>query len=136
MTDEAKIRAALESRLSAMAGVITTAWENEDFTPPVDGAAYQMVRLMRAQPESPTIDTFRRHVGFLQVTICFPQSTGPGDAEDYAGTLAAWFPKRLSLTSGGVVVTIEGTPYVMPGFDDDERYVVPVRIPYFSNIST
>lgn len=134
MTDEALIRAALEERLAAITAPLSTAWENAPFSP-VSETPYQRVNLLRAQPENHEMGTSRRHLGILQVTLMYPQSNGPKDAEERAGALAAWFPRGLSLTKGAVVVTIDGTPYVMAGFQDEDRYSVPIRVPYFANIS-
>lgn len=132
---EASIRAALETRLDALSPALATAWENNDYTPVAD-TPYQRVHLMRAEPENPTFDAFRRKLGFLQVTLFYPQGDGPAAAEARADLLSAHFPRGLTLTSGGYKVIIDGTPYVMPGFVDEDRWAVPVRVPYFSNIST
>lgn len=131
---EVAIRAALEVRLNALLPALATAWENADFTP-VSGTPYQRVNLLRANPENPTFDAFKRKVGLLQVTLFYPQSAGPGAAETRADLLAAHFPRGLAMTKSGYVVTVDGTPYVMAGFQDGDRWAVPVRIPYYSNIS-
>jgi hypothetical protein len=128
------IRAALEVRLAAQLPAIDTAYENATYSPSA-ATPYQRVELMRAQPENPTYDAFKRKKGVLQVTLMYPQAAGPGAAEARADALGLWFPRGLTLTSGGIVVVIDGTPYVMAGFQDGDRWSVPVRIPYFSNIS-
>lgn len=129
------IRAALEVRLAALAPTLATAYENQDFAP-TPGTPYQRVNLMRAQPENPTYDAFKRKSGLLQVTLMYPLGDGPGAADTRADLLAAWFPRGLSLVSGGITVIVDGTPYVMGGFVDEDRWSVPVRVPYFSNISS
>ncbi len=132
---EAAIRAALETRLSLLTPALSTAWENVTFSPD-ETLPYQRAHLLRAQPENPTFDTFKRKLGVLQVTLFYPQQDGPANADARADLLAAWFPRGLAMTSGGYVVTVDGTPYVMPGFQDEDRWAVPVRIPYYSNISS
>lgn len=134
MSDVA-IRAALEQRLAAQAPALSTAYENVDFSP-ADGVPYQRVNLMRATPENPTFDGFTRELGILQVTLMYPLGAGPGVAELRAKALKEWFPRRLNISSGGIVVVIDGAAYVMAGFRDEDRWAVPVRIPYFSNISS
>lgn len=134
---EVSIRAALEKRLNAMAPAIATALENVQFTPPAEDVPYQMVHLMRAEPENPEMGvTFSRSLGVFQVTLLYPRTKGPGVAEARAEAIKQWFPRGLTLTQGGVQVIIDRTPYVMPGFADGDRWAVPVRIQYFSNLTS
>ena len=133
---DVRVRAALETYLSTMQGVVDTAYENVAFDP-VENTPYQRLELVPGEPENPTAggDTHRRLLGFLQVTLMFPLNGGPGAAAAYAELLRARFPKGLSLTNGGVIVTIPNTPYVMGGFVDNGRWSLPVRISYFANIT-
>lgn len=134
MSDKA-IRAALETRLSAIGSPLATAWENLEFEP-TPGVPYQRVSILRAEPENPELSgTLVRLSGFMQVTLFYPQADGPGAAEAKAEAIRAHFPRKLTLSSGGVSVVIDPTPYVMQGFADGDRWAVPVRVPYFSNIS-
>lgn len=131
------IRQALETRLAALVPALETAHENMKFTPK-DGTPYQRVDFLPAEPENPTIDDFRRFLGVMQVTLLYPIGGGVGTAMERAEAIRAHFPRRLSLSSGGIVVTIHRTPYIMPGFRDvrdENRWAVPVRVPYFSNVS-
>ena len=131
---EAKIRAALEERLAALAPAVATAYENAPYKP-VEGTPYQRVNLLRADVENPEMGGSKRALGLFQVTLFYPRGKGPGPAETRADLLAAHFPKGLSLTKDGYVITIDGTPRIMAGFEDGDRWAVPVRVPYFSNIS-
>ena len=128
------IRAALETRLVAMAPLLATQWENAAFVP-VACTPYQAVSLLMATPQNPTLgDGFFRELGFLQVTLRYPQNAGAGAAGAQAQAIRAWFPRGLSLTAGGVSVTVSGTVDIQPGSIDGDRYAVPVRIPFFANI--
>lgn len=128
------IQRALELRLDAMLPKLDTAWENGSYVPNAS-AAYQKVNHMRAQPDNPcAASVFVRETGFMQVTLLYPQNGGAKDAVARAEAIKAQFTRGLSLTNGGVVVTISNTPYVMPGSVDGDRWSVPVRIPYFANI--
>lgn len=131
MSDVA-IRAALEKRLDAMAPALATVWENMPYEP-VNGTPYQKVDLLRAQPENPTIDSFVRKHGIMQVSLFYEQMKGPGAAEARADAIVAWFPYRLSLIEAGVTVFIDGTPWVKAGSPDGDRWMVPVLIPYHAN---
>lgn len=128
------IRIALEKRLDTMSPALSTAWENANFAP-VSGIPYQQVHLMRGKPQNPTFDTFRREVGFMQVSLYYPRDAGPAAAEARAELIVATFPRKLVLVEQGVRVTIDATPYVMAGFVDEDRWCVPVRIQFYSNIS-
>jgi hypothetical protein len=127
------IRAAIEMRLAAMVPPLDTAWENAAYSP-VTNKPYQRVSMMRARPENPTYDTFKRKLGVMQITLFYPQANGPSAAETRADSIGAWFPRGLTLQSGGITVLIDGTAYVMAGFQDGDRWAVPVRVPYFANI--
>jgi hypothetical protein len=130
---EALVRIALETRLNAMAGGLTTAWENQDFTPTPD-VAYQRAAILPAEPQPLSMTTLVRLSGLLQVTLMYPQSSGPGAAQQQAELLRTWFPRALAMVAGGVVVQVERTPYVMQGSADGDRWALPVRVRYFANI--
>ncbi len=128
------VRAALETRLAAMSPALATQWENAAFTP-VAGTPYQAVSLVMATPQNPTIgDGLYRELGFLQVTLRYPQNVGAGAAEAQARAIRAWFQRGLGLTAGGVTVTVSATPDIRPAFIDGDRYAVSIRIPFFANI--
>lgn len=130
---EPAIRAALETRLGTMSPALATAYENQTYTP-VAGTPYQKINLMRAQPANPEAGTFQQAQGIFQVTLEYPQNVGPGVAEARAKAIADWFPRKLSLTVSGVIVTINRAAYIMAGFVDGDRWAVPVRLFYVANI--
>lgn len=130
------IRRALETRLAALTPALATAWENQHYTP-AQGTPFQAVALLPAQTQNPVFGgDFKREVGLLQVLLHYPTGTGAKAANERADSLKAHFPRGLSLTSGGVIVIIEGTPSIAPARDNGEWYMVPVSIPYFSNIAS
>ena len=131
-----KIRAALETQLGAMLPALATAWENTAFTPS-PGVPYQRIFLLPAEPENPTYgagDTFRRERGLLQVSLSYPLQDGPAAATARAELLRTAFVKGATFTSAGVTVFIERTPEIAPALFEADRYVLNVRIRYFSNI--
>lgn len=128
------IRKILESALAAVTPTFSTAWENSDFVP-VSGTPYQRAEIIRANPDAPTNGPFRREQGLLQVTLMYPLNKGAKDADTRADLLLVAFPKGKRMSDSGVHVTIgDGAGYVMSGFRDNDRWSVPVRFPYFSNI--
>jgi len=130
---ESAIRAALETRLALLSPAMATAHENAAYTP-VAGTPFQRCYLLRAQPENPVFGSFHRLTGVFQVSLFYPPNAGAGAAEARAKLLAEHFPRGLSLTASGVTLMIDREPYIMSGQQDIDRWHVPVRINYFSNI--
>ncbi|MCA7945568.1 phage tail terminator-like protein [Burkholderia vietnamiensis] len=128
------VRAALESRLAALAPSIPNAWENTAYTPTLS-VAFQRPTLMRASPENPAMGSaMYRDVGVFQVMLCYPLNGGAGAADDRAKLVRSWFPRGSSLTTQGITVMIQKTPTIGPGASDGSFWCVPVSIPYFANI--
>lgn len=121
------IRAQLETRLSLMSSM-ETAWINVAFTPTVN-VPYQRVSLLPIDPVNPALgqETIIDR-GIFQVLLCYPVGVGPADAYARAEAVRAQFPAGLTLSG----VRIESTPSIAQGFNDDERFVVPVSIRYVS----
>lgn len=129
------IKAALEARLLGITSPLPTAWENVVFTPPVDGGPYQVVTMLPATPENPTMgDGFYREVGLIQISLSYPVNGGSGPVYTKAEAIRDWFYRGLSLASGGITVIIARTPAVGPGRPVEDRYVMPISIRYFANI--
>lgn len=129
----AAISAALETALLAAGSTFPTAWENVNFVP--TQAAYQVVTVMFAEPENPTMGSqFFRQRGYLQVQLRYPLGEGKQPAVARAETLCAAFPRGASFVSGGITTIIERSPEVMAGYTDENRFIVNVKIRFFANI--
>ena len=129
------IRAAFETVLNAMSPALATAWENVPFTP-VAGTPYQSVTMLLAQPENPTFgDGFYRERGYFQINLCYPSQSGTAAVLARAQLLRDTFPRGKWLHSNGAELTIDKTPEIAPGHIDGDRYVVPVRINFYANIT-
>lgn len=126
------IRQALETALDAVGG-INTAWENRDFTPVV-GTPYQAAFVLFAAPDNPEIGTAYTERGFLQVNLQYPVGDGPAAADARAEAIRAAFPRGASFTASGKVVHVSNTPEIGGGRSEDDRYLVPVRVPFHSHI--
>lgn len=128
------IQSALEVALATISPAISTAYENNAFSP-VAGTAYQRVYLLTAEPENREVST-RRHTerGILQVTLAYPLNGGPAAAKTRAELIRAKFYRGASFTASGVTVHIERTPEIAPGRVEGDRYEVPVKIRWFSQI--
>ena len=130
-----EIRVALETRLNALVPAIDTAWEDVTYSPK-SGVPYQQITLLPSEPGSPTIGSSElvRELGLLQVSLYYPIGEGMKRISERAELLRSWFPKGLTLSSGGVNVTISKRASVAPANRDGEWKVLPVSIPYFANV--
>ncbi|WP_082818874.1 DUF4128 domain-containing protein [Cupriavidus nantongensis] len=130
------IRRALEKHLLAMAPVLPLAPENVPFTP-TPGAPYQRVHLLPATPANPTMgDGFYREVGVFQVSLYYPQGTGPAAAQTRAEAVRNYFPRGLLIPEGGISTRVERTPAISSGVPDGDRWCIHVSIQYSADIFT
>lgn len=129
------IRYALEEALAGMSPALATAPENESFAP-AEGTPYQRVTMLLAEPVNAEIGRagLHREEGFLQVDLKYPLNRGSGAAATRAELIRSTFYRGASFTASGVTVNIERTPEIMPGRVEEDRYVVPVRIRFYSHI--
>lgn len=134
---DAIIRRLLEVRLNAVSGGFSTAFENAPFRP-VTGVPYQQVWLMPGQTQAPTLPAggLKREVGFLQVSLFYPENEGSANAAARAEAIKAQFPHGLVLTEGAVRLTVDLPPYTSRGFQDGGRYVLPLTIPYRADVTS
>lgn len=128
-----KIRAALETALNAMSPAISTAWENMAFTP-VAGTAYQQVNVLFADPDNTEFGSRHRELGYMQVKLMYQLQVGTSVVMARAELIRTTFYRGASFTNGGVTVIVEKTPEIGVGQVEGDRYAVPVRIRFFSNV--
>ena len=129
------IKAAIEARLVAIASPLPTQWENVVFVPPTDGSAYQVADILPATPDNPTLgDKFYREIGLLQVTLLYPLNGGSGPVYAKAEAIRDWFPRGLSLSSGGITVNIPRTPAIGPKRIAEDRFALPISIRYYADV--
>lgn len=129
------IRAALETALASMSPALGTAYENADYTPAV-GTPYQRAYVLFSTPDDTEV-TGHLFVeqGYMQVNLFYPLGAGPRDAFTRAELIRSTFYRGSSFTSGGVTVTIRRTPEIYPAQADEDRFMVPVRVPFSAFIT-
>lgn len=132
-----KIRTALDTRLLSTPGGLPaqwTAWDNKGLKSPATAAqAYQVVSLLPARPDNPTLDEATAiHDGIYQVLLMMPVGAGPLAGESLAIAIASHFHAGLALTHDGQTTRIRGTPAIAQGYLSGERYCVPISIRYNS----
>lgn len=129
------LRAALEVALAAVTPTMPTAYENSGYTPVV-GTPYQAVHLLPADPDDIEMTgALYSEVGILQVSLFYPLGAGSAAASARAEIIRSTFYRGASFTSGDVTVTIRRTPAIYPAMTEEDRFMIPVRIPYFAHIS-
>jgi len=128
------IRQALEGKLAEMTPALATAYENKSYTP-VEGIPYQRVTLLPAIPDNTTKgDGHYREQGIFQISLLYPIKTGPSAATTRAIAIQVAFKRGTSITVGGIMVRINKTPAIWPGYNEGDRWHLPVKIPYFAEI--
>jgi hypothetical protein len=127
------IRQLLETAATTASAGLATAYENVPYTT-IPNVPFQRLDLLLGTPVNPTFDAFYREVGFLQVSLCYPLGNGSGAATTQAQLLRTAFPQGRTLVSGKVTLVISGAAYVLPSSVDDDRFVIPVRIPFYANV--
>jgi hypothetical protein len=132
MSDLAKVRAALESRLNGMAGSLPTAWENIEYTPAL-GTPWQRVRVLVNDPidYAITADVVEQR-GILEVLLFYPRGAGTATAAAMAKAIADRFAPVQTLTSSTTTVEIVSTASIGTAFPADEWWCVPVSIQWRS----
>lgn len=129
-----EISVALEGQLRLLSNLLPTQVENVVFNTPQ--GAYQRLNYIPAPPENPAIGGhFKREVGYFQVTLLYPLNQGTQAVRAEAERIRSWFPRGSSYQSGGVTVTIDRDGAIGPGVVGGDRYIVPISIRYFANIS-
>lgn len=125
-----KICAALEKKFQALSPQLPTAFENVSFAPVV-GQTYQRVNQLINKPldHAITLDITEWR-GILQVTICSPLNEGRGAGQARAQAIADHFTPPQTLTETGVRVELLSTPAIASGFKDEDRWCIPVSIPW------
>jgi len=128
------IRKTLESALAAMPGVLRTALPNAQFDPVV-GQPHQEVHILPAETLNETIGgTFKREMGIFRVTLCYPLKKGTADADAMADKLLAHFKRATTYMAGPIRVFVFKHPFVGIGRPDDDRWRLPVSIPYLADV--
>lgn len=129
------IRQALETRLDLLTPQIPTAWENVEYSAS-SGTPFQRAYLLPGNNESPVFGSTElvRELGLFQISLYYPIGRGMKDVSERAELIRAWFPRGLTLVSGGVNVIIQKRASVAPANRDGEWTVLPLSIPYFANV--
>jgi hypothetical protein len=115
-----------------MSPALATAWENIAFTPPASSVPYQRAFILFAEPDNSEFGANYTDQGIFQVSLCYPLQAGDATARTRAGLIRTTFARGLTFTSGGTTVTIQRTPEIGQGQVEGDRWVIPVKIRFYS----
>jgi hypothetical protein len=129
------IRAALEVALAAMSPAVAIAYENKPYTP-VPGTPYHAAFLLFAPPANDEIGRagLYRQDGIFQITLAYPLDAGTGVAAARAELIRTIFYRGASFTASGVTVNIERTPEIAPSRIEEDRFILPVKVRFYSHL--
>lgn len=132
LAPELAITKALEKALKGLDPAMPTSTENGEFTKPAFPAAYQEVTFVLATPgNSEKGGSLFMQTGYMQVSLRYPPATGKAAAWTRARAIRSLFNTTASFPADGVTTNIGQTPRILPAFnDDDDRYVLTVRVPF------
>jgi hypothetical protein len=126
-----KVRSALETAVNAMTPSLATAWENTPYTP-VTGTPYQWVSILFAEPDNTEIGRQYKEQGYMQIKLLYPVGTGSNAANTRADLIRTTFYRGSSFFNGGVTVIVKNTPSIVNGYNEDDRYCLTVKVPFFT----
>ncbi|MBX9636514.1 MAG: DUF4128 domain-containing protein, partial [Nitrosomonas sp.] len=95
---------------------------------------YQDVRFFFGQPNNEEYGSNYQENGYMQVTLRYPQNVGTKDIDARIALIRDKFKRGASFTKNGIIVVINRSLEVRPGFNDEKRYVKPVFIRFYANI--
>ena len=125
------IRAALETKLSNMAGVPPIAYENVKFEP-TTGTTYLSCYLVPAtrRPAVRGLNPQQYYAGIFVVTVHCPENQGPNTADTLVDSILNEFDATTDISDAGIILSIRHSER-RPGFNDSPWYIVPVEISYY-----
>lgn len=125
---------ALEVALLGITPVISTAYENFDFTP-VTGVAWQRLSFNPSTPDNAVLgDGYFRENGLWYIDLNYPTGNGSAAALARAELIRTTFKRGTSFSSGGVTVTIPTTPEIDQGMSIGGFWVVRVIISWYAQV--
>lgn len=116
-----------------------TAWENMSFQTTA-GVPFQEPYLLVARPDNPTFGSpFHRERGIFQINLLYPQQIGTGAVSLRAELIRSTFSRGSTFSNSGIDVIIDSTPEIATalmtsGAQNDDRWMLPVKISWYSNI--
>lgn len=123
---------ALETKLKALLPSIDTQWENTDYTPEAN-KPYQFAAILWASPANLEYGARYQEQGVFHVSLRYPRKVGAGAARERAQALREHFPRALNLVQSPITVLVLRTPIIYPAFQDQDRFVIPIGVPFIVN---
>ena len=137
----ADIRVALEARVREILGSSWFAhivYENEPYAPS-RGQPYVVVEIDFATPSADEMGESYQEIGLMDLKLLFPTDAGWGDAQAEADRLCTGFKRKTTMVQNSTTVQVHQPPAQTPGFPVTDRgrpsYALPVRVPFFANVT-
>lgn len=132
--EDLNIRSAFITELITLLDSGDIAFENVGFTPVVD-KPYAKIDFIPLKPRNTSSGNKHYQLnGIFQVCLCFPKHIGVGESFQFANTLQQHFARGKRLEKNGCYAIVKETPTVFNSVIQENRYVIPVRIFYYSEV--
>ena len=125
------IRAALETKLSNVAGIPPIAYENVKFEP-TTGTTYVSCRMAPAirRPAVQGTNPQQLYTGSFLVMVNTPENIGPNAADTLVNTIIDDFDATTDISDAGIILSIRNAER-RPGYNRSPWYVVPIDIQWY-----
>lgn len=128
-----KIQIALEKSVNNIAPALATKWPN---TRPIMTLPYQDVFFFFAPPVHEEYSTgLHRIDGLLQINLFYGIFKGKSEAMARAELIRSAFQRGSSHSHDNVVVNISRSPYIKPSVEENDRFMIPIDIEFYSYIN-
>ncbi len=127
------IQIALETSLNAITPAIATRWPN---TRLIKVLPYQEVYFFHAPPvHNEYGGGLHRIDGLLQVSLFYELLKGKSEIMARAELIRLAFQRGSSHSHAGITAIISRSPYLKPMQEDNDKFILPIDIEYFSHIT-
>ena len=127
------IRVAIETAVNAMSPSLPTVWDNTKYTP-VKGTPWQRVNMFYVQPDNSEFGSNYQESGYVQISLFYPLGVGSADIESRIQLIRNAFKRGSTFAYSGNSVTVNKTPSILIGEQEDEWYSKIVIIYFYSNV--
>ena len=125
------IRAALETKLSNIAGIPPISYENVKYEPQ-SGQTWVSCKLVPAirRPAVRGLNPQQEYTGSFLVMIHAPENQGPNAADVLANTIINDFDATTDINDAGIILSIRYAER-RPGYNRSPWYVIPIDISWY-----
>ena len=127
------VKKAIRDAVADITPILPIAWENVEYTPTM-GNPYQKVHVFFISPDNRGYGSGPyMEEGFFQISLYYPKQIGTELIDARADLIRATFKRGSHLISGTQDVVVNKTPTISSGKVDEDWYMIPVTVYFFSN---